>query len=354
MSNTKVLLVGPYPPPFGGLSVQLCQWQRYLSTRTGFKCEVLNIGEARDATIDGCIPTFGYWDFLKKLWDYSSQGYLIHLMTNGHNAKSWLSACACAIAGIRKRRTVLVFGSGNAPDYMESSNILVKFLIRMSLRLGGILICRNQEMYEALIRFGAVPSKTNIVTGFLGVNNSLNSKLPEAIQTFLSHHEPVLGATANLDPEYGIPLMLEAVEELSTKYPRVGLLVIGPDEKAKDEFTPCKRLDHVHFTGPLRNEVVRDVMNHLTIFLRPTYFDGDSLSVREALAQGLPVIASDTGFRPPGALLFTKGRTDELIARIIYVLDNIQHVRAGIVRKGESDSAAALLNIYQSLADNKS
>ena len=193
---------------------------------------------------------------------------------------------------------------------------------------------------------GTIDQKTGSINVTMPYGSEITAVIPE-----VSLQE---GATANLDPEYGIPLMLEAVEELSTKYPRVGLLVIGPDEKAKDEFTPCKRLDHVHFTGPLQNEVVRDVMNHLTIFLRPTYFDGDSLSVREALAQGLPVIASDTGFRPPGALLFTKGRTNELIARIIYVLDNIQHVRAGIVRKGESDSAAALLNIYQSLADNKS
>lgn len=353
MSNTKVLLVGPYPPPFGGLSVQLCQWQRYLSARTGYECEVLNIGEARDTTIDGCVPTFGYWDFVKKLCDYSSQGYLIHLMTNGHNAKSWLCACACAMAGIRKRKTVLVFGSGNAPDYMKNADTFVKVLIRMSLRLGGRLICRNQEMYQALIRFGAAPSKIHVVTGFLGVNNHLDCKVPETIQTFLDHHGPVLGATANLDPEYGIPLMLESVEELSARYPRIGLLVIGPDERAKDKFTTCKGLDHVHFTGPLPNEVVRAVMSHLSVFLRPTYFDGDSLSVREALAQGLPVIASDTGFRPPGVLLFSKGRTDELIARIIYVLHDIQRVRARIASSGESDSAAALLNIYQSLAHNE-
>lgn len=352
MPIIKVLLVGPYPPPFGGLAVQLCEWQRYLSKQHGYECQVLNIGESRDTTIDGCVPTFGYWDFIKKLYKYCSDRYVIHLLTNGHNHKSWVCACVCAIVGLRnRRRTVLVFGSGNAPAYMKSAGPLMRIVVRSSLRLGGHFICRNNEMREALLEYGAAFGKTALLPGFLGINNkSSKMNVPDEIQDFLREHDPVLGGTANLDHEYGIPLMLEVMEELCMRYPRIGLLVIGPSEDSKAKFTTSKILNSIHFTGQLSNQTVLAVMSRLTVFLRPTYFDGDSLSVREALSLGIPVVASDTGLRPPGVILFPKGERDKLAESITYVLDHLKEVRSSISSDLRPDTVSELLRIYRSFS----
>jgi glycogen synthase len=351
MSVIKVLLVGPYPPPFGGLAVQLCEWQRYLSKQPGYECQVLNIGESRDTTTDGCVPTFGYWDFIKKLYKYCSNRYLIHLLTNGHNPKSWVCACVCALVGLRNnRRTVLVFGSGNAPEYMKNASPFMRIVVRTSLRLGGYFICRNDEMRKALIEYGAASEKTAILPGFLGINNkSSQMDLPNEIQVFVNEHDPVLGATANVDPEYGIPLMLEAMEMLRPRYPRIGLLIIGPGEDSRVAFPPCKSPDSIYFTGPLLNSLVLSVMSRLTVFLRPTYFDGDSLSVREALGLGIPVVASDTGLRPRGVILFARGERDKLTERITHVVDHLEEVRSGIPLDRGSTTDIKLLGIYRQL-----
>jgi hypothetical protein len=50
------------------------------------------------------------------------------------------------------------------------------------------------------------------------------------------------------------------------------------------------------------------LMSACDVFLRPTLEDGDSISVREALALGVPVVASRVGARPAGAILFRPGR----------------------------------------------
>ena len=352
MSIIKVLLVGPYPPPLGGLAVQLCEWQGYLSKQHGYECQVLNIGESRNTTIDGCVPTFGYWDFIKKLYKYCSDRYVIHLLTNGHNPKSWVCPCVCAIVGLRSRqRTVLVFGSGNAPDYMKNAGPLMRIVVRTSLQLGGYFICRNNEMREALIEYGAGPDKAAILPGFLGIlSKSSETDLPVEIQGFLKKHDPVLGVTANLDPEYGIQLMLEAMEELRARYPRIGLLVIGPYEESKVKFATCKILNSIYFTGQLSNQAVLAVMSRLTIFIRPTYFDGDSISVREALSLGIPVVASDTGLRPSGVILFPKGNKDKLAESITYVLDHLEEVRFGIPLDRRPSTASELLRIYRSFS----
>ena len=52
------------------------------------------------------------------------------------------------------------------------------------------------------------------------------------------------------------------------------------------------------------------------VFLRPTLEDGDSISVREALSLGVPVVASRVGTRPAGAILFQPGDVEEMVAKI--------------------------------------
>ena len=56
------------------------------------------------------------------------------------------------------------------------------------------------------------------------------------------------------------------------------------------------------------------------VFLRPALEDGDSISVREALAMGIPVVASRVGTRPPGTILFRKGDKTDLVDKLESVL----------------------------------
>src|SRR5437899_8733096 len=98
MPRLKVLLVGPYPPPYGVLAVQIHEWQSYLTRLGSCECVVLNIGESRTADIAGCISVKGVWDFARKVSGFARQGYLIHLVTNGHNLKSWLCSGVLGLA----------------------------------------------------------------------------------------------------------------------------------------------------------------------------------------------------------------------------------------------------------------
>src|SRR5438132_1391412 len=67
--------------------------------------------------------------------------------------------------------------------------------------------------------------------------------------------------------------------------------------------------------GPARPTLLA-VMQTLDVFVRPTYFDGDAGSVREALALGVRVVASETDSRPQGVWRFPCGDADALAAAI--------------------------------------
>ncbi|MGD0909928.1 MAG: glycosyl transferase family 1, partial [Candidatus Acidiferrales bacterium] len=57
------------------------------------------------------------------------------------------------------------------------------------------------------------------------------------------------------------------------------------------------------------------------ILLRTTLYDGDSIAVREALHFGLPVIATDNGMRPEGAILIPVADRRALCQAIRWILD---------------------------------
>ena len=316
----KVLLAGPYPPPYGGLSIQLCQWQRYLAATGNYLCQILNIGESRRMDLEGCLSVTGNLAFLRKVFQYARSEYLIHLLTNGHNFKSWLSCLVCATAGVvNHRQTLIVLGSGNTASYLSQAGSMAKMIAWLTLKLAGHMICRNEETRIALLQCGASEDKVSIVPGFLGVDTSTILSAPDMVCDFVDCHEPVFGATATMEPEYGIPLMLALVERLHSTYPRLGLILMGPNPDAvrsRDEPLPSNVLT----TGPLPHASVIGTMQRLHVFLRPTNFEGDSVSVREALALNIPVVASQVGFRPPGVTLFPAGDLEAFVAAVGIVL----------------------------------
>lgn len=54
------------------------------------------------------------------------------------------------------------------------------------------------------------------------------------------------------------------------------------------------------------------LLYHADLFIRPTYSDGDSVSVREALWAGIPVIASNVCARPEGVITYDPLQPDAL------------------------------------------
>jgi glycosyltransferase involved in cell wall biosynthesis len=58
------------------------------------------------------------------------------------------------------------------------------------------------------------------------------------------------------------------------------------------------------------------------LFVRPTLADGDAISVREALALGRPVVASDVGTRPRNVSTFPAGNAAACAEVIFHVLSN--------------------------------
>jgi len=88
------------------------------------------------------------------------------------------------------------------------------------------------------------------------------------------------------------------------------------------------------------------------LFLRPTISDGDSLSVRECLSFGVPVVASDAVVRPKGCCLYPTGDTDAMVEKVLEALDSINDITSKNPKLEVQDHALPLLNYYRYVLNN--
>jgi glycosyltransferase involved in cell wall biosynthesis len=82
------------------------------------------------------------------------------------------------------------------------------------------------------------------------------------------------------------------------------------------------------------------------LFVRPTNTDGDSVSIREALHLGLPVVASDAVSRPEVCSIFATRDMDDFERAVRHVLDHLDKHKRAIEDFNLPDNAQPILDIY--------
>src|SRR5256712_5938571 len=187
------------------------------------------MGEGRRQRRPECLGARHGLDFAAKLLWHAAGQWILHLHTNGHNVSSWLGALACATAGLLNgRRTVLSLGSGLAPDWIRDAGPIMRGVVRLTLALTGVIVCRNARSRAAIAALGVPAGKIVVLSCFYGLGPTETTTVPPPAEEFLNAHSPVIGAGASIGPEYGLPPVAEAPARLRTAYPRLGPLRMRP------------------------------------------------------------------------------------------------------------------------------
>ena len=124
----------------------------------------------------------------------------------------------------------------------------------------------------------------------------------------------VIGTTARLSPEKGLPYLIDAFARLRNRYgDRVRLRIAGegPDRGALEQ--QIARLDlgsAVELSGWLEHDDIPAFLHGLDIFALPSTWEGFGVSAVEASATGLPVVASNIHGIPDAVL---DGKTGLLV-----------------------------------------
>ena len=344
----KILLIGPYPPPHGGVSVHVYEARRQLRL-AGIECQVVNV-DPRAPKSDEYISIRGGLHLLCLLTRFARNGWLLHAHTNGHNHKGWLVALIAGLAGLRGPGSLLTLHSGMAPAYIAKGRAGPRLLARSVCLLYRRVIAVAPEVREAVLSLGLPPTRVDLLPAFLLTAPSM-AETPELRE--VEGRRPLLAVTLFFRPEYGFELLVEAMERLRGQHPEIACLVMGSGEQqAQAEQLVCERdlQNCIHFLGNVSHEKCISVMSQCDLFVRPTFADGDANSVREALSLGIAVVASDVGNRPLGTVLFRAGDIDDLAAKIEETLSRPRPRPDCDRNAAATGNFKSLLDIYSSLA----
>jgi glycosyltransferase involved in cell wall biosynthesis len=210
-------------------------------------------------------------------------------LVHAHTPRSLLAGAVAA----RLAEVPLVYHV-HSPTARDSTRRLHNWvnakLERLLLRQASRLIAVSPSLRELMIREGFAPERVVYVANGVPGTELVERTRPTGTWT--------LGMAALFRPRKGIEVLLEALAQLRTSGHDVRLRAIGPfetPEYQREVLALVERLgiggaiDWTGFVGDIHAE-----LREVDLFVLPSLFgEGLPMVVLEALAAGLPVVASD-------------------------------------------------------------
>jgi glycosyltransferase involved in cell wall biosynthesis len=297
----KVIQLGPYPPPHGGVQTNLVAIRDHLLA-TGHECGAVNLTRNRKEDGGGVYYPKSAGELTKLLWKLKAD--ILHLHYGGDLSRRLLGLLFfCTL--LPGRKTVLTFHSGGYPSSPAGQTAgwltLRGFLFR---RLSGV-IAVNGEIAAMFRKFGVPQKRIRTILPFVVQPPDPAVVLPEHLAAFFAAHSPVLLTVGLLEPEYDLGMQIDVMGDVIARYPKAGLVIAGSgslEGQLREQIASKPWARNILLYGDMPHPVTIRATVECDAMLRTTLYDGDSVSVREALYLGTPVIATETGMRPEGVI----------------------------------------------------
>jgi glycosyltransferase involved in cell wall biosynthesis len=191
----------------------------------------------------------------------------------------------------------------------------VRWIQRYALNHGVVPVAVAQEVAVSVERLYGV-QRCRVISNGIPTNLYASPQTPRkewrARQGF-AEEDVLFVCVARFAPQKNHALLLNAFAQGPASDPRAHLVLVGEgilqgglEEQAKN----LGLADRVHFLG-LRTDIP-DVLGAMDVFVLSSDWEGNPLSVMEAMAAGLPIVSTDAGGVPK---LFESGKEGFIVAR---------------------------------------
>lgn len=207
-----------------------------------------------------------------------------------------------------------------------------RFICRLLARVTDLSLAVSQGVKDYLVeQIGLDPAKVRVMHNGVDLARIHRHRPRAEVRRELGLAEGVqaVGLVARLDHwGKGHREFFTALANLKDRYPVEGLIIGGGRREAEMRHLAAEMglTGRVHFLG--QRDDVPDLLAALDIFVLPSHSEGVSLALLEAMAAGLPVIASRVGGLPEvvtdgdNGLLIPPKDPEALAAALARLLDN--------------------------------
>jgi len=341
----RVTQLGPFPPPNGGVQTNLVAIHERCLGR-GWDSSVVNLTRFRSANQTKVHYPQGALGVLGALCKLKPQIAHLHI---GGNLTPRLLGLGAVLKHMQVEASVLTLHSGGYPSTPVGKAASPWSWRGICMQQFDAVVAVNEELAAMLLRFGVGPAKLRVVPPYV-LPAWPEEEVPDPLKSFFLRWDSVLISMGWLEQEYDYQLQIEVMKQVVREFPQTGLLILG-EGRERDALTAqileSELQNHVLLAGDWPRRVALAALSRSRMLLRTTWYDGDAISIREALHYQVPVIATDNGMRPEGVILVAAREAEGLSRAIRACLG--RDAPARLKQSANHAHIDSILDLYQEL-----
>jgi len=351
----RVGLIGPLPPPAGGMATQCEQLHQLLQAEGIDVVLVRSNAPYRPRWIGGIRgvrAVFRLVPYVYAIFNLCYRIDVIHLFANSGWSWHLFAAPAVWIARARRVPVIVNYRGGDAERFLQGAS----WWVARTLRLADACVVPSEFLQGVLSRFGV---RSRIIPNVVDLSRF---RPRESAPRTAGPHVIV---TRNLEAIYDIETAIRAFALVVRRFPDTRLTIAGEGPERARLTAVAAELGlagHVRFCGRLARDAMAALYRDADVMLNPSRIDNMPNSILEAYASGVPVVSTDVGGIPyiarggVTALLVAPGEPSEMADGICRVLLDPElarslttHALSEVTRYSWSEVRPAWLQLYRIL-----
>ena len=182
----------------------------------------------------------------------------------------------------------------------RSDRALHRWLGRKAFRLVDRVIVVSKALQQELLSLGVPERKINVISSGIDAASFRRSPL-EGLTNKSGRIKVQILSVGRLHPVKGYDVLIEALCELRQMAGDIVTRIVGdgPEEKRLRQLAEGRNI-YLDFVGRLSPPDIRDLLARADLFVMPSVnlgrqAEGTPTAILEAMAAGLPIVASDSG-----------------------------------------------------------
>ncbi len=319
--SRRVIILGPLPPPYGGVSIYMSALRKRLAGRARVWAVSSSAGQTSDAR-DVRFIKHRRLGIVPALLEEGRGGARILDSTHFHleYPHPLLLPVWLTLKFILRFEWYKNIHDGSLPSRQRQFNFIRRALFRLAIKFVDEFVVVSEELRRWLIDDIKVRQKVMVVPPLLPLaqeETDAQLSTPDALAPYLHRARRVCSAGVFIH-DYGFAQVARAVERLREETGEdIGLLLLD-GTFARDENYRAETLRGRDWIAVLENVPHPDVLRIFTqssVFARAFRDESYGLSRVEAISCGLPVVGTRAG-ETRGMLLYDFGDEDALLRQL--------------------------------------